>query len=146
MDRNGYKSSLFILVLKGINENERFSSNVLLCSTFEYQEKINKLLSEFSNRVRSSDLIGSIAWAPNDVYPQVFGNKRNGHVRGVGFGPTSSMHPAKSTPAIAQERSQERDTEVTQLKNQEAFLTEKVNGYENLEERVTQLMQLVQNQ
>ena len=36
MDRNGYKSSLFILVLKGINENERFSSNVLLCSTFEY--------------------------------------------------------------------------------------------------------------
>ena len=36
MDRKGYKSSLFILVLKGINENERFSSNVLLCSTFEY--------------------------------------------------------------------------------------------------------------
>ena len=25
MDRNGYKSSLFILVLKGINKNERFS-------------------------------------------------------------------------------------------------------------------------
>ena len=25
MDRNGYKSSLFILVLKVINENERFS-------------------------------------------------------------------------------------------------------------------------
>ena len=146
MDRNGYKSSLFILVLKGINENERFSSNVLLCSTFEYQEKINKLLSEFSNRVQSSDLIGSIAWAPDDVYPQVFGNERNGHVRGVGFGPTSSMHPAKSTPTIAQERSQERDAEVTQLKNQVAFLTKKVNGYENLEERVTQLMQLVQNQ
>ena len=56
------------------------------------------------------------------------------------------MHPAKSTPAIAQVRSQERDAEVTQLKNQLAFLTKKVNGYENLEEWVTQLMQLVQNQ
>nr|POE71270.1 hypothetical protein CFP56_73262 [Quercus suber] len=56
------------------------------------------------------------------------------------------MHPAKSTPAIAQVRSRERDAEVTQLKNQVAFLTEKVNGYENFEEQVTQLMQLVQNQ
>ena len=56
------------------------------------------------------------------------------------------MHPAKSTPTIAQVRSQERDVEVIQLKNQVAFLTEKVNRYENLEEQVTQLMQLVQNQ
>ena len=55
------------------------------------------------------------------------------------------MHPAKSTPAIAQERSQERDAKVTQLENQVASLTEKVNRYENLEERMTQLMQLVQN-
>ena len=55
------------------------------------------------------------------------------------------MHPAKNTPAIAQVRSQERDAEVTQLKNQVAFLTEKVNHYENLEVRLTQLIQLVQN-
>ena len=55
------------------------------------------------------------------------------------------MHPAKSTPAIAQERSQERDAKVTQLENQVAALTEKVNCYENLVERMTQLMQLVQN-
>ncbi|KAL0007830.1 hypothetical protein SO802_009332 [Lithocarpus litseifolius] len=55
----------------------------------------------------------------------------------VGFGPTPSMHPAKSTFAIAQVRSQEKDAEVTQLKNQVAFLMEKVNRYENLEERVT---------
>ncbi|XP_050258344.1 uncharacterized protein LOC126703426 [Quercus robur] len=94
----------------------------------------------------SSDLTGSIAWAPDDVYAQVFGNERNGRVRGVGFGPTPSMHPAKSTPAIAQVRSQESDAKVTQLKNQVASLTEKVNRYENLEERMTQLMQLVQNQ
>ncbi|KAL0004900.1 hypothetical protein SO802_012461 [Lithocarpus litseifolius] len=94
----------------------------------------------------SSDLTGSIAWAPDDVYAQVFGNERNGRVRGVGFGPTPSMHPAKSTPAIAQVRSQERDAEVTQLKNQVASLTEKMSRYENMEERMTQLMQLVQNQ
>ncbi|XP_075645873.1 uncharacterized protein LOC142617065 [Castanea sativa] len=50
----------------------------------------------------SSDLTGSILWAPDDVYAQVFGNECNGHVQGVGFGPTPSMHPAKSTPAIAQ--------------------------------------------
>ena len=54
------------------------------------------------------------------------------------------MHPAKNTPAIAQVRSRERDAEVTQLKNQVAFLTEKVNHYENLEVRLTQLIQLVQ--
>ena len=56
------------------------------------------------------------------------------------------MHPAKNTPAIAQVRSQESDAEVTQLKNQVTFSTEKVNRYEKLEEWVTQLMQLVQNQ
>ena len=43
----------------------------------------------------------------------MFGNERNGHARGVGFGPTPSMHPAKSTPTIAQVRSQEIDAEVT---------------------------------
>nr|XP_023897898.1 uncharacterized protein LOC112009792 [Quercus suber] len=94
---------------------------------------------------QSSDLTGSIEWAQDDVYVQVFSNERNGRVRGVGFGPTPSMHPAKSTPAIAQVRSQERDAKVTQLENQVASLTEKVNHYENLEERMTQLMQLVQN-
>ena len=51
--------------------------------------------------MQSSDLTGSIAWVPDDVYAQVFDNERNGRVRGVGFGPTPSMHPAKSTPAIA---------------------------------------------
>ncbi|KAL4655124.1 hypothetical protein ACB092_01G428500 [Castanea dentata] len=56
------------------------------------------------------------------------------------------MHPAKSTPTIAQVRSQERDAEVTQLKNQVGFLTEKMKDYENLKEQVAQLMQLVQNQ
>nr|POF15681.1 hypothetical protein CFP56_35320 [Quercus suber] len=56
------------------------------------------------------------------------------------------MHPAKSTPTIAQVRSQERDAKVTQLENQVASLMEKLNRYENLEERMTQLTQLVQNQ
>ena len=110
------------------------------------RKKINELLSESSNCVQSSDLTGSIAWVPDDIYAQVFGNERNGCVRGVGFGPTRSMHPAKSTPTIAEVRSQERDAKVTQLENQVASLTEKVNRYENLEERMTQLMQLVQNQ
>ena len=109
-------------------------SNVLLCSNFEYQEKINELLSESLNRVQSSDLTGSIAWAPDEVYAQVFGNECNGHVWGVGFGPTPSIHPTKNIPTIAQVRSQEMDAEVTQLKNQVASLSEKVNRYENLEE------------
>ena len=101
------------------------------------RKKINELLSESSNCVQSSDLTRSIAWVPDDVYAQVFGNERNGCVRGVGFGPTPSMHLAKSTPTIAQVRSQERDAKVTQLENQVASLTKKVNHYENLEERMT---------
>ena len=109
-------------------------SNVLLCSNFEYQEKINELLSESLNRVQSSDLTGTIAWAPDEVYAQVFGNECSGHVWGVGFGPTPSIHPTKNIPTIAQVRSQEIDAEVTQLKNQVASLLEKVNRYENLEE------------
>ena len=44
------------------------------------RKKINELLSESSNRVQSSDLTGSIAWVPDDVYAQVFGNERNDHV------------------------------------------------------------------
>ena len=63
--------------------------------------------------MQSSDLTGSIAWAPNDVYAQVFGNERIGRVWGVGFDPTPSINPIKSTPTIAQVRSQERDAEVT---------------------------------
>ena len=78
-------------------------------------------MSESSNHVQSFDLTDSIAWAPDDVYAQVFANERNVRVRGVGFSPTPSMHLAKNTPAIAQVRSQERDAEVTQLKNQVAF-------------------------
>ena len=61
-------------------------------------------------------------------------SESSNRVWGVGFGPTPSMHPAKNTPAIAQVRSQESDAEVTQLKNQVTFSTEKVNRYEKLEE------------
>ena len=63
--------------------------------------------------MQSFDLTDSIAWAPDDVYAQVFANERNGRVQGVGFGPTPSIHLAKNTPTIAQVRSQERDAEVT---------------------------------
>ena len=63
--------------------------------------------------MQSFDLTGSIPWAPDDVYAQVFANERNGLVQGVGFGPTPSIHLAKNTPAFAQVRSQERDAEVT---------------------------------
>ena len=70
-------------------------------------------MSESSNRVQLSDLTSSITWAPDDVYAQVFGNEHNGHVRGAGFGPTPSMHPAKNIRIIAQVRSQESDAEVT---------------------------------
>ncbi|KAK9998207.1 hypothetical protein SO802_017810 [Lithocarpus litseifolius] len=97
-------------------------------------EKINELLNEPSYHVQSFDLTGSIAWAPDDIYAQVFGNECDGRVRGVGFGPTPSMHPTKNAPTIAQ---------VTQLKNQVAFLTKKANRYDNLQERVTQMMQLM---
>ena len=55
--------------------------------------------------MQSFDLTDSIAWAPDDVYAQVFANERNVCVRGVGFSPTPSMHLAKNTPAIAQVRS-----------------------------------------
>nr|POE45925.1 hypothetical protein CFP56_44183 [Quercus suber] len=120
----------------GIPINAKAESNI---------EKINELLNEPSNRVQPFDLTGSIAWAPDDVYAQVFGNECNGCVGGVGFGPTPSMHPTKNTSTIAQVRSQERDVKVTQLKNQVASFTEKVNRYDNLEEQMTHLMQLMQN-
>ncbi|XP_075658896.1 uncharacterized protein LOC142628738 [Castanea sativa] len=132
--------------LKELHPNVANDGSLVNAEATSNIKKINELLSESSNRVQSSDLTSSILWAPDDVYAQVFGNEHNGRVQGVGFGPTPSMHPAKSTTAIAQVRSQERDAEVTQLKNQVASLMEKVNGYENLEEQVTQLMQLVQNQ
>lgn len=111
-------------------------------------EKINELMSEPSNRLQSTDLTGSIAWAPDDIYSQVFGNERNGRVRGVGFGPTPSGRTVKNAAAITQIGSQERDAEVTQLRSQVALLTEKITRYDNLEERMTQMasmMQLMQN-
>ena len=105
-------------------------------------------MSEPSNRLQSTDLTGSIAWAPNDIYSQVFGNERNGRVRGVGFGPTPSGRTVKNAAAITHIRSQEQDAEVTRLRSQVALLTEKITRYDNLEERMTQMasmMQLMQN-
>nr|POF20990.1 u-box domain-containing protein 13 [Quercus suber] len=45
-------------------------------------------------------------------HDKVFGNEHNGCVRGVGFGPTPSMHPTKNTPANAQSMEEEKENGV----------------------------------
>lgn len=92
-------------------------------------------MGEPSNHLHSTHLIGSIAWASNDIFAQVvFANEHNVHVQGVGFGPTPSRQTTKNTTASAQIRIEERNAEMTQLKRQVTFLTKKMARYENLVE------------
>lgn len=91
-------------------------------------------MGEPSNHLHSTNLFGSIAWASNDIFAQVFGNEHNVHVQGVGFGPTPSRQTTKNTTTSAQIRIKERNNEMTQLKSQVTFLKKKMARYENLVE------------
>ena len=66
------------------------------CSNFfvlfkpKNQDKMKELLANPSNQLQSSDTSGSITWSTDDVYAQVMGKERKGHIRGIGFGPSPS--------------------------------------------------------
>ena len=51
---------------------------------------MKELLANPSNQLQSSDTSGSITWSTDDVYAQVMGKERKGHIRGKGFGPSPS--------------------------------------------------------
>ena len=51
---------------------------------------MKELLANPSNQLQSFDTSGSITWSTDDVYAQVMGKERKGHIRGIGFGPSPS--------------------------------------------------------
>ncbi|XP_030924792.1 uncharacterized protein LOC115951783 [Quercus lobata] len=106
-------------------------------------DKRKELLAEPSNQLQSSDISGSIAWAPDDVFAKVMGKECKGRIRRVGFGPSLSGRSSKSALTDLQIRSsQERDDEVAQLKASLANMQEKLSSFEEMKERLSQFEEM----
>ena len=74
---------------------------------------MKELLANPSNQLQSSDTSGSITWSTDDVYAQVMGKERKGHIRGIGFDPSLSGWSSKSALTDLQiPSSQAKDDEV----------------------------------
>ena len=120
-------------------------SNCFVLFKPKYQDKMKELLAEPSNQLQSSDTIGSIAWASDDVFAKVMGKERKDHIRGVGFGPSPSGRSSKSAFTDLQiQSSQARDDEVAQLKASLADMHEKLSSFDEMKERLSQFEKMEQ--
>ena len=92
------------------------------------------------------DSSGSISGAPDDAYSQVMGAEHSGHVREVGFKPTSSNKTMTNKNLVGiqiqddEERVRERQ-ELHDVKNELVILKEKMRGYDTLKEQMAFMMQ-----
>ncbi|XP_050253619.1 uncharacterized protein LOC126699710 [Quercus robur] len=108
-------------------------------------DKIKELLAEPSNQLQSSDISGSIAWAPDNVFAKVMAKEHKGHIRGEGFGPSPSGRSSKSAVTNLQIRpSQSRDDKVAQLKASLAEMQEKLSSFDEMKERLSQFEEMEQ--
>ncbi|XP_075669815.1 uncharacterized protein LOC142639539 [Castanea sativa] len=91
----------------------------------------------------SSNTSGSIAWSIDDVFAKVMGKERKGRIRGVGFGPSLSGRSSKSALTnIEIHSSQARDNEVAQLKASLATMEEKLAGFDEMKQRLSQFEEM----
>ena len=103
------------------------------------------LLDDSSNHLQSSDTSGSIAWSIDDVFAEVMGKERKGHIRGVGFGPSPSAQSSKTALTdIEIHSSQARDNEVAQLKASLATMQDKLESFDEMKEILSQFKEMEQ--
>ena len=107
---------------------------------------MKELLANPSNQLQSSDTSGSITWSTDDVYAQVMGKERKGHIRGKGFGPSPSAWSRKSTVFMdgQVQSSEARDNEVAQLKASLATMEEKLACFDEMKEKLTEFEDMEQ--
>ncbi|XP_030932860.1 uncharacterized protein LOC115958567 isoform X3 [Quercus lobata] len=111
----------------------------------EKMDKMKDLLVDPKNQLQSSDISGSIAWSRDDVFAKVMGKEHKGRIRGVGFGPTPSGQSSKTALTNSEiQLSQARDNEVAQLKASLATMEEKLVGFDEMKEKVSQFEEMEQ--
>lgn len=90
----------------------------------------------------STNSSGSIGWAPDDVYSQVFGKERPGRVRGVGLGPTPSRHGLSTSndKEIVEERRKDKE-KIRILEENLKNMKDKLAKFDNIEERIAKQME-----
>ena len=87
---------IFIIIFDVFNQMMLLISNCFVLFEPKYQDKMKDLLAEPSNQLQSSDISGSIAWEPDDVFAKVMGKERKGRICGVRFGQSPSGRSSKS--------------------------------------------------
>ena len=107
---------------------------------------MKELLANPSNQLQSFDTSGSITWSTDDVYAQVMGKERKGHIRGIWFGPSPSAWSRKSTVFMDSQvqSSEARDNEVAQLKASLATMEEKLACFDEMKEKLTEFEDMEQ--
>ena len=106
---------------------------------------MKELLADPSNQLQSSNTSGSLAWSTDGVIAKVIGKEREGHIHGVGFGPSPSGLSSKSAlMRIQKQSSQARDNEVEQLKASLATMEEKLASFDAMKERFSQFEDIEQ--
>ncbi|XP_075665970.1 uncharacterized protein LOC142635752 [Castanea sativa] len=111
----------------------------------EKMEKMKELLADPSNQLQLSNTSGSIAWSLDDVFAKVMGKERQGHIRGLGFGPSLGGRSSKSALTNIQiQSSQARDNEVAQLKASLATMEEKLACFYEMKEKLSQFEDMEQ--
>ena len=106
---------------------------------------MKELLNDSSNHLQSSDISGSIAWSTDDVFAKVMGKEHKGRIRGVGFGLNPSGRSSKSALTdIEIHSSQARDNEVAQLKASLATMEDKLAGFDEMKEILSQFEEMEQ--
>ena len=134
---------LLNIIFVVLNQMMLLISNCFVLFKPKYHDKMKELLAEPSNQLQSSDISGSIAWAPDDVFAKVMGKECKGRIRRVGFGPSPSGRSSKSALSDLQIRSSPaRDDEVAQLKASLANMQEKLSSFEEMKERLSQFEEM----
>ena len=106
---------LLNIIFVVLNQMMLLISNCFVLFKPKYQDKMKELLAELSNQLQSSDISGSIAWEPDDMFAKVMGKERKGLIRGVGFSPSPSGRSSKSAITDLQIRSSQ--SRATKLHN-----------------------------
>ena len=105
---------LLNIIFVVLNQMMLLISNFVLFKP-KYQDKMKELLAELLNQLQSSDISGSIAWEPDDMFAKVMGKERKGLIHGVGFSPSPSGRSSKSAITDLQIRSSQ--SRATKLHN-----------------------------
>ena len=106
---------LLNIIFVVLNQMMLLISNCFVLFKPKYHDKMKELLAEPSNQLQSSDISGSIAWAPDDMFAKVMGKECKGRIRRVGFGPSPSGRSSKSAITDLQIRSSQ--SRATKLHN-----------------------------